>query len=155
MANYVISSVFEGENASVVNSIAFPTSGSGTIVIETVTSGLIIAGVAILSKIIIVASGLNQKDRVFYSASSVTTLVAALGISMVAISCFVNASATVPIIVAFPANGSGGIIMRTESITIAGTAILSSIIVPARGLNQLARSYYSAATVAANVALML
>ena len=153
MANFVALTVFEGEYAAASISIAFPTSGNGTIVIETV-SGLTIAGTTILSKIIIAAFGLNQKDRVYYSASSVATIVGSLGLSMVTISCFVNISATAAVNVAFPANGAGGVIIRTEATTIAGTTILSSIVVPSRGLNQLQRVYYSAATVAANVTLM-
>ena len=53
-------------------------------------------------------------------------------------------------------SGSTGQIFKTiPSITIAGVACISTVTLPATGLNQKPTTYYSASTVAALVALMV
>ena len=58
---------------------------------------------------------------------------------------------------AIPTNGSGGIVFEQilTPVTVGGISAVSKIIVPAAGLNQKAREYFSASTVAALTALMV
>ena len=74
MALFVALTVYEGTNAGASKSLSIPTSGAGGIHFKT-ASGTI-AGVTILSQIIIPATGLNIKPVEYYSASSVAALTA-------------------------------------------------------------------------------
>mgnify|MGYP000564865767 CR=1 FL=1 len=66
-----------------------------------------------------------------------------------------NAAASVSLGVA--TSGSTGQVFKTLSpaVTIAGVSCVSTVTIPASGLNQKAETYYSASTVAALVALMV
>ena len=74
MALFVALTVYNSENAGSSISLSIPTGGSGPITFETYSGT--IAGVAMLSKITIPAAGLNQKARVYFSASTVAALTA-------------------------------------------------------------------------------
>jgi hypothetical protein len=73
MALFVALSVVKIEDGSTV-SIGLPTSGNGGIVFESYSTT--IGSNTILSKITVLASGLNQKATVYYSTATVAALVA-------------------------------------------------------------------------------
>lgn len=74
----------------------------------------------------------------------------------VALTVVKNENSAGTIQLAIPTNGSGGIVFeQINSITVGGIAAISKVIVPANGLNQKAREYFSASTVAALTALMV
>jgi len=154
MPNFVALSVYRTTQSSATTSVAFPFFGNGGIVVETQPS-FVIAGVTILSAIIVPSTGLNQKQRIYYSALSVSAVLTALGAGFISTNTWNSTNAVgVATATLFPADGASGIVIEAASgITINGTAVLSQIIVPANGLNQKARIYYSASTVAALVTL--
>jgi|GEM_PF-4069706 len=160
MANYVSLNLFGGDKASVATATALPTSGNGTIIIEQIQGTMIIGSTTILSRIILSSFGLNRSNKVYYSASDVATIVTALGATFFkTVSVYRSVNSTAAVNVAFPVAGGIGIIIETAPtspnvITIAGVPILSVFTLSHGGLNQGFRTYYSGATVAANVTIM-
>lgn len=160
MANYVALSVFQGEQASVATSVAFPTSGAGSVFIEQIQGTLVISGVTILSRITMSAGGLTKAAPIFYSALDVATIVTALGATLYkTFSVYRSLNSTVAANVAFPVSGEIGLVIITSptgvnAITIAAVPILSQFVLLAQGINFGRRIYYSGATVAANVTTM-
>lgn len=74
MALSVALVVVANENSAGTITIGIPTSLAGGIIFESVTARTI-GGISVVSKIIVPASGLNQKAREYYSASTVAALV--------------------------------------------------------------------------------
>jgi uncharacterized protein YbcV (DUF1398 family) len=73
----------------------------------------------------------------------------------VSLAVYANENAAATINLGLPTSGAGPITFETYSATIAGATILSKITIPAAGLNQKSRVYFSTSTVAALVALMV
>ena len=160
MANYVALSVFQGEQASVATSVAFPTSGAGSVFIEQIQGTLVISGVTILSRVVMSSGGLNKTNTIYYSALDVATIVTALGATFFkTFSVYRSLNSTVAANVAFPVSGEIGLVIQTaptgvNAITIATVPILSQFVLLHQGVNNGKRIYYSGATVAANVTTM-
>jgi xanthine/uracil permease len=74
MALFVALTVVKSENSAGTIQIAIPTNGNGGIVFESIPS-TVVGGITAVSKITIPASGLNQKAKEYYSASTVAALV--------------------------------------------------------------------------------
>lgn len=160
MPNYVTLTVFQGDQASVATSVAFPTSGAGSIFIEQIQGTLVISGITILSRVVMSSGGLTKANTIYYSALDVPTIVIALGITLFkTFSVFRSINSTAAINVGFPVSGENGFVIQTaptgvNAITIATVPILSLFVILAQGINLGKRIYYSGATVAANVTTM-
>jgi hypothetical protein len=74
-----------------------------------------------------------------------------------ALTVFENTQSAASTSLGVATNGSTGQVFQTLSpaVTIAGTSCISTVTMPATGLNQKPKTYYSASTVAALVALMV
>ena len=75
MALFVALTVVKNENSTTTIQLAVPTSGSGGIVFEQIPT-VTVGGIVAVSKITVPASGLNQKAREYFSASTVAALTA-------------------------------------------------------------------------------
>lgn len=153
MPNFVATNLYRSLNSSAAVSIALPTLSHG-IVIEAAPANTVINGVTINAIVILPATGLNKKERRYYSATAFATLISALGAGYVTVSVFKSEQSAAATNVAFPANGSNMVIEAVSGLTLGTTPILSKFVIPATGLNQPVRTYFSGATVAANVTLM-
>lgn len=75
MALFVALTVVKNENSAGTIQLAVPTSGNGGMSFESIPS-TVVGGITAISKVILPATGLNQKQREYYSASTVAALVA-------------------------------------------------------------------------------
>ena len=76
MALFVALTVVKNENSAGTIQISIPTSGAGAISFEQILVPVTVGGISAVSKIILPATGLNQKSREYFSASTVAALTA-------------------------------------------------------------------------------
>lgn len=152
MANYVSLSVVASEQASTTTSVGFPSIAGSAVIVEQVNTPYTQAGVSVISRIILRAAGLNQDNKVFGSAQTVAAISTALGLVGYSASVSVyrseQSTAATNVLIG---NGLAITVQPVTGMTIAGVAILSKIVVPAHGLKQRQREYFSALSVAALV----
>ena len=75
MALFVALTVVKNDNSAGTIQLAVPTSGAGGITFEQINA-YTVGGISAVSKVIVPASGLNQKAKEYYSAQTVAALTA-------------------------------------------------------------------------------
>ena len=76
MALFVVLTVAKADNSTGTIQLAVPTSGAGAITFEQIVIPVVVGGISAVSKVIVPATGLNQKSREYYSAQTVAALAA-------------------------------------------------------------------------------
>ena len=143
-------SVFVSEQSTATASVGFPSSNGSAVIVEQIATPYTQAGVSIISRIILRSAGLNVDNKVFGSAQTVAAISAVLGTvgysSPVSVYRSEQSSSAINVVIG---TGLGISILPVTGLTIAGVAILSKIVLPAHGLRQKTREYYSALSVSA------
>lgn len=148
--NYVSLSVFPSEQASAAVTAGFPSLIGIPIIIEQVATPYNQGGAPVLSRIIMMARGLNSQDKVYGSAQTVAAIATALGTAGYTppVSVYKTERSVSPVNVSF-GNGIGFVIEPVTNLTLSGVPILSKVIISAIGARQQARVYFSGLNVAA------
>lgn len=149
MANFVSLNTLPSEQSSAVVATGFPSLIGNNVVIEQVATPYTQAGVSVVSRIIVAGQGLNLSNKSYGSAQTVSAIATALGAGYSSpVSVYKTINSNGPINVSF-GSGTGAVIETVTNMSIGTTPILSMIILPAHGLRQRQRVYYSALTTAA------